>query len=273
MRSTSRAMRVCGGLLAVLAAAVPAGGEYYYYDDLTSGANLDFLNIYEETRDDARELFGQPSLIGTTDRIRFSPTGFYAQAAGEVSNDTTESQLMMTIAAKGEHGISKLTWRESGSRSIAGSAGTAYVSVGASAPSIAITEYSFMGYTYEDYVEVSWGFLDPSDYELAVSPKSYFSLAGGDLGAGSWTGLMVIDIDRVAQEAFGEGAQATRVDFVLTNTLQAGRTGDGSASIDKTSATEQWLVVDLVPEPGSLTVLALGAIALFRHRRAGARPR
>ena len=175
-------------------------------------------------------LFGAPTLTGDT--LSWSPGSFMAKANGGPT--VQSSQTTVKIIVHGGFGVSQANYSEGGS----------YTKVGSGLVSAS-------------------GAVDVAA-ESPAAPVVHVPFTSGGLGAGtaaSWSAA-------VAPISFGAGA--TRVSFLVSNTLKSFGSASGPNMIAKTTPILSVVLV-AVPEPETFAMMLAGIAALgFIARRRSA---
>ena len=255
------AVVVCAQLLLF---CVPASADINWGNKV--GTNVTYLNVTEGSPSgDPLPLFDDPAISG--DGLVFSPTAnFKAQSIlGSPAIDITDGKLNTTIVTNALGGaIDDLSIHEAGDYTLTGS-GAGSVSVGASV-FLTVTELN-------DTIPVA---IPLGPFSLLMSPSGgTFNLPGSAGTAVPWTGNLFVDINaQLALAGVELGLHATKVDYVMDNTLTALSSATAAGLITKKNG-----IIDLevnhgpnIPEPSSLVLALLGAVGLawqVRRRRAG----
>ncbi|NNL67440.1 MAG: PEP-CTERM sorting domain-containing protein [Myxococcales bacterium] len=206
------------------------------------GPNFSFTGIQETTSTgDVEPLYGAPT--GSGDQLDFSPTSFSASSSNGSPLDQTASQLQLLITALDPGTpIEEIVIQESGQTDFTGT-GTdttgAFVSISGLLTVLEATGPLPAG---------------PIGFVATFAPTDLFGLVSTP-GSTAWAGSVVID---VAAAAVG----VTKAMLSLNNFLNAASEADSTASISKTS-----LSIAVVPEPGSLSLVAFGLLGLAMRAR------
>lgn len=221
-----------------------------------------FQQITENSATDPTPLYGAPHVAGD-DQLDFDPSAFASSASGGAA-DVTDGLLQGVVQAKPGFGITRFALSELGSYTLAGALGTPSTSAQVGQVAfVKITELNGVALGGNSFtVPVSSTFTSGGDFFLP-----------GDAGvAQPWLGGGSVDIAAAlaAKKAsdpgtYGNFTQVTRLEFTTNNTLVTTSQSGTVAFIDKKD-----LVLDIdavVPEPGSLALLALAVPAFFSRRR------
>jgi hypothetical protein len=194
-------------------------------------------------------LFGDPVLSG--DNFLFFPNNFKAQASNG-SAQTTSDRLSFKVSTLHGEDIQKITIKEVGDWSILGGGsvkafGTLYV-----------TKLNTPGFgsVYSDTLDTTYNYSSaPIVLQSPAKPVGESD--------GQWDGTFEITLP----------AGVTSAQIVLNNILQATSTTGGTSIIQKKElgspgeGSPQFLISASVPEPTSMSILALGGLALLRRHR------
>jgi hypothetical protein len=175
-------------------------------------------------------LFGSPNIAGST--FEFFPSSFQAQSSNGSSANTSD-RLSFTLMAKPGQTITGITINEAGDYAILG---TGTVNAQGALFVTNLNQFSFQSDT------------------LHTNPT--FPLGTTTAANGLWTGS--------SQVLFPPGW--TKVQVVMNNILQTQSGPNSSAEIDKKVVGADVLISVIVPEPGTLGLLAVGG-AMFLLRR------
>jgi hypothetical protein len=248
-----------GFLAAVALSAVPLLGAPINYGSY-SGNTVIFQNVTEDSSTDPVPLFGAPTQ--TADSLSFSPVSFGASASGAGGVDLTDGTLAMKLQAKPGFGVHSFALSEAGDYTIAGSGGTSATTAQVSATIfIRVLEVDNAGVTPFG-PDLNLIFTPTGTPPTAFGGQYHY---GPDSGIGViWSGGTSVDIDAVlAGAGYGPTHHATLVSVTMDNTLLAVSEA-GTVSFIKKKALDG--VTITVPEPGMLSMLLIGAMALSRRR-------
>ncbi len=240
-------------LTAVLAlfVAAPAALATTTYPDYY-GTNIDFTLIQETSNSgDPEPLFGAPT--GTGNQLLFFPPNFVAQAAGASGYDLTGAQLQMQVSGSGSlDTITDVLFTEAGDATLLG-AGTAGTMTFASLAG-QVTVLADINGPITPVIISFTGTFSPSDTLTLPS----------DFGTTTWSGTVSVDVASVVPNA--------TVAFIsLDNDLYAFSEAGTSAKIQKKVASGPAILVTVIPEPATGSLLGLGLIGLALSKRARAR--
>ena len=208
----------------------------------TSAGQVDFYDIDETSMTDPTPLYGEPLRIGNL--LRFYPTAFASESRDGVP-DTTQGKLRMRIEADEGYYLEQIVISEYGDYLLTGLGG-------------AETQANIGGTLY--VIDESPEHMFPTIIEVPlevtpVAPPFTLPDSGGQFQAHA-----LIDVTEY---------QWTRMYVILTNTLQTTSTEGTVSFIQKNVLDGPVVDVRVIPEPGSLCLLALGAMgALIRKRKA-----
>ena len=242
-------------IAAVACLSATSSATIISYGNFT-GSDVTYINVEEDTRDEPNALFGAPSVAGNF--LDFDPLSFSSgtsSSTGLNSSDIVDGQLNFTVMSlDNTFDITNVIINESGD----------YTTVGLGAAQANATVAAPVGYTITHVGGT------PLASPVAGSANVVFSPNGGSYditdGGGIWNATLDVDI-RSALDAAGIGGPATKVEFVLDNTLTTSGAEGGSAFIAKKNFNVD-TVGEVVPEPSSLTLLGLGFLMfLGRVRR------
>jgi hypothetical protein len=228
-----------------------AGVAQINYGSFT-GANVNYINVTEvSTSGDSLPLFGPPVLSANS--LDFNPVGFDAGAAGAAGLDSTGSRLTYSIQAHAGEGIPIIFFSEAGD--------TTLVGAGTDNTSTQVTANGTITINAVDGAPIA-PIVRPIALTFTPSGGSYgLTSDGGGLPIyhTSWSGSLSVNVASILTTAsvpFTMGA--TNVSIDLVNTLTAKSEAGTQALIGKKD-----FGVTVVPEPGSLVLLALALIPLF----------
>lgn len=182
-------------------------------------------------------LFGNPTLVG--DQFQFTPANFVANSVNGSAASTVDRIQVDLLANPGQ----RFTM-------------------------IKITEFGHWTITGIGTVQAA-GSLNLVD-QLNVRPPAIAALGSFTPGpmpistpnsSGLWSGSVTIDLTQII------GPDWTKLRLVFTNTLQATSQAGSSALIDKKVVQGPSIFVDILPTPGSASILALGGVLAARRRR------
>jgi hypothetical protein len=261
MASQTSAGLVRGGISAAVAAvllgsaAVDAATINY---GNFPGATVNFQTVNESSTTDPVPLYGAPDGVAD-DQLAFDPS-LFGSSATNGSSDITDGLINFIVDAKPGYFISDVNFTEFGDYTLAGN-GTVSTS--------AIVGQSI-------FVEV----LEIDDVTLAepivLSMNSIFNPSNGDYFlpaeagiAKPWFGVGTLDIEAelLAMNIIGS---ATRIEVSSNNTLVTTSENGTVAFIQKKdlNISSNTQLYDPVPEPATLSILALGATLMLRRRMA-----
>lgn len=220
-----------------------------------NGTDVMYIGVEEDTRDETNALFGTPSITGNF--LDFDPLSFSSNSSsstGTNNSDIVDGQLNFTVMSNDNtFDITNVIITESGDYTTVG-LGNAQATASVAAP--VIFTVTHVGGS-------------PLSAPVAGSGNLVFTPNGGVYniadGAGFWDGTLDVDI-RSALDAAGIGGAATKIEFVLDNTLTTSAVDGGSAFIAKKDFNVN-TIGEVVPEPGSFCLLGLGSLMLLGTRR------
>ncbi|MEX0652523.1 MAG: PEP-CTERM sorting domain-containing protein [Phycisphaeraceae bacterium] len=235
----------CGLVLVVVAlfAAQPAFAAPLVHGDF-EGASVWFNDVREDSATDTPPLYQEvgesitvsSSTVGgtTVDRLNFSPDAdfaAFAPQAGGLSSDTTDGVLRFTLEAKEGQTITGVELSEFGDWSI-----TVLVDG-------------------QGLVTVGGALFAEEGGNLAQTSIAASGLPGptDSTSSGTWNGSAELDLSNFSGQT---------IDIVINNTLQAAA-DDATAFIAKKGFQVD---VTSVPEPGTLLLMASGALLMLRRR-------
>lgn len=179
--------------------------------------------------------FGNPTLVG--DQFQFTPTTFAANSVNGVAASVPDRMQVDLVANPGQR-FTMIRITEFGSWGITG--------IG--------SVNAFGSLNLVDMLNVR----PPAITPLQTNPAMPVSTPNS---SGVWQGSAVIDLTQII------GPNWTRLRLVFSNTLQATSGANSSALIDKKVVGGPSIFVDILPAPGSATLLGLGGLLAARRRR------
>jgi hypothetical protein len=215
-------------LVGLLAGATSAA---VYSDSLASGAGqtVDFTDI-----SDNDGLFGGYSRSG--DQLTWLPSAFKAESENGTAQTTNDTLLMTITAGPGDY-ITKVDIFEIGDYTLTGPS-DGYAEVSPSGTLFVTEEAPGGGMAGYDSFDQT--------FELNVDPDF-----------GLWSEDLVVNLT---------GMQITSVSISWQNNLQAS-SEEGTTSLIQKKYGELGISVEVIPEPATLAVLALGSLAAVLRRR------
>jgi len=254
-RSTRFAWRLgwgfCAGLAVLFCVAEPLVAAPILYGNLT-GSTVVYQQIREDsTTDPGVPLFGAPGLIG--DSLTFNPPSFGINAVNG-GFDYMDGTLSASLNSIGQSRIEKIVFQECGDYTLAGS--------GTTATNVAVSCSLFIRVTMVDD-----GPIVPyaESFSLTFTPSAgTFDLVNDPGMTIAWSGSVEIDIDAMLARG-GITGKATKLDLVLDNALLAFSEQGTIAYIKKKQA--EGITITAIPEPATLSLLGLGAVAILRKRK------
>jgi len=221
-----------------------------------NGVSVIYQAVTEDSlTDPGVQLFGAPSV--SQDALVFSPVSFGAFASGAGASDFTDGTLAGTIVAKPNKVIEKVLFSESGDWTLAGGVGTAATNAWVAASLfVRVLEIDGVGV---NPIQLNTNFtFSPSD--------GTYNLVDDRGNAQIWNGGVEVDVSAMIAAA-GKTGKATKVTISLDNQLYAASEAGTIAHIKK-KTVDGVTITAIVPEPMSLCLLALGALAIARRRDA-----
>lgn len=179
-------------------------------------------------------LFGNPTLVG--DQFQFTPANFVANSVNGSAASVVD-RIQVDLTANPGHRFTMIRITEFGHWTITG--------VG--------TVNAFGSLNLIDMINPRPPAIDALD----TNPAMPLSAPANGL----WNGTAVINLAAII------GPDWTRLRLVFTNTLQATSQAGSSALIDKKVVQGPSIFVDILPTPGSATILAMGGMLAARRRR------
>jgi len=177
-------------------------------------------------------LFGSPNVVGTT--FQFSPANFTATSASGPAATTTD-QLQVHLTATAGNNFTTIRISETGTYAITGT-GIGSVSDSGS-----------------EFITDLINSRPTRIADLVGTPT--MPISGSGL-SGNWSSTVVINL------AQGGGPVWTDIMLNFTNTLQATSQAGVTATIHKNTVT-----IEILPTPGSASLLGLAALTGLRRRR------
>jgi hypothetical protein len=211
-----------------------------------TGAYAGAITDISESTSTGGELFGPATEQGDL-AVDFNPTMFKSLSTGAES-EIVDSQLSFMVTASP---ILKVWIKESGDYALIGGPGTtatAQVNVD----------------VFWEVVEIDGVAVPGMDGQTSASLGN-FSLPASGFAAGSWDGMVEVDIEGFLAANSVTG-RATKVNFTLDNKLSTASVVGSSAFVAKKDVD----IIIHVPEPASASLLGMGAVALLlgtRRRR------
>jgi len=243
-------------MAAVIAFTAPVSAAPINYGDF-SGTTVMYAQVTEDSGTDTPPLFGAPTVSGDT--LDFNPASFNSSSSGAFGTDITDGTLTLMIMALPGNFIDMVEFDEAGDFTLTGFSNDAFASVTAT--------------FFLDIEEVDGVSINP----LNISTSMVFTPSDGDwslsadgpgpLVNGSWSGSLDVDITQALIDnniPFDVGA--TKVSVTFDNTLTTLSEEGTSAFIAKKDVGG--IGITVTPEPASLGLLALGALAVMGRRDA-----
>jgi hypothetical protein len=271
--STADCMAICAVIMCTTAWAVhPVAGAQVNYGT-HSGANVNFLNVTEDTgSSEPLPLFGAPIVGG--DSLDFNPTGFDASSSGGGS-DITDVNLVMMITAKPGQSIESIVLSESGDTTLSGNVTPGSVATASAVFADGVLDIHEVNFAGINHISV------PFSFTFNPSGGTYF--LGTDGGGGpifhtQWSGTVTLPVEQILIANGIPGGGATKVSIDLDNILVGVSQSDTTSAIDKKDFSMR-VVVDApdptanVPEPTAIYLTMLGLLAVGGARRQRGWPR
>jgi hypothetical protein len=182
-------------------------------------------------------LFGNGTLVGGN-TFQFTPANFQANSNNGVSGSSTD-RMEIHLHANASQRFTQLRVTELGDWAITG-----------------------IGDVRDSGTLQSSDNINPRFPPAILAPLGYLPVMPIITpGSGTWQGTALIDFTTVP------GPDWTDITVVLTNTMQA-TTGPGSSShIQKTFVSGPAVIIQVLPTPGSATLIGLGGLLAARRRR------
>jgi len=249
------------------------GAQINYGDHM--GANVTYVDVTEDSGSEPLPLFGAPNVTGNS--IDFNPTGFDASSAN-VGSDITASNLSFMVAAKPGSRIQSLLLTEAGNTTLAGNVPSGSMGTASAVFASGVLDVHEVDFQPINHISVP--------FSLTFNPSGGTYFLGTDGGGGpifhtEWTGSVNMSVESIliANGYMIPPAQgATKISVDLNNVLTAVSQAGTSALISKNDFGGVTIRIDAVgdpgiPEPGCLTLAAIGALTLAARRRSIARER
>jgi hypothetical protein len=196
--------------------------------------------IYWENGRSDNGLFGSPTVIGDT-FFFLENDNFEAQGA-EGSNQITTDSLRVTVGAQGNRMFTEVRFASYGDYTLFGSGSSVDVT-----GSMTVTD------ALDNSRVAADGFHTTPSFPVFGNDT--------DVVYNTWTGYSLIDLTAFT------GGPWTKIDLVFTNSLIVITAPGSNAAIATLPNTEGGFSLTIVPAPGSIALLGLGAIAGLRRRR------
>jgi len=235
LRRVSLALAALVGLFLAASGASAAVINYGDFPGVGPG-EVSFLNVTENSTTDPTPLYGAPTRVGN--QLLFFPNSFTSYSANGTA-DTTSGTLQMIIQAPQGMFLQIIVINEIGDYSLLGW-GTDGTSAGVSGL-LTVTD-------------LTPGTNGTASAMLNVLPASPYTLPGDT--AGEFIGSEIID---------PSGKNITKVQINFNNILQTTSEFGTTAFIEKKFLGTSIEV--FVPEPATLSLLALGGAILIHRRR------
>lgn len=248
-------------LVLVLVLASASLADYINYGTF-SASTVVYHNVTEDSGVGNPLRFGAPTVSGDT--MDFNPI-FKSQSSGGASG-FVDSQLLYTVVANEGKYVDDIKFTEAGDYRLIGSGTTSTCAMVANNLFVDIYEVwnsvTNTKITINPIQVLASMTFSPSsgDYYLTVDPAT-----------GVWTGTSTADLTAALAANGYANYHATRVSINLDNTLLTQSELNTTAYIAKKDAKGLAITADTldVPEPASMSLLALGALGLLcRCRKA-----
>jgi len=267
MKNQTLAGAVFMSIVLLISTTSQADFEQIVWGDFI-GTNVRFLGITESSATDTLDidgdgilgnndgLYGRPTISG--DSLLFTDLDFFSSSSG-VASDITDGKLEGTIQGKPNSYVDKIRFEEWGDVSLSGfpsSSSNAYAAV---ANNFYLTITEIDNYELLDPIELQFAMeIDPSNGDWFLTEDGFFT-------SRQWSGVLFIDVTQELRKLEIHG-YATNCYFALDNTLATQSMEGTSAYIAKKQTDGLKVTAEIVPEPATLALLALGGL-LFRKRR------
>lgn len=254
LKKTSRALCAVAAALMLTTQVSAAVINYGNFSDIPPGT-VAYTGVSESSATDPVPLYGAPTITGNL--LDFNPAGFGASATnGNPTADITDGQLNFGFMTTSGYGLDGLTLSESGDYSLFGN--------GTSNTAVAAGVYAAVEITHINGVALG--------APISFNASSTFTtnlIANPGLNK-PWSLSLFIDFGPALVNA-GYNPQtdfATKGQVVINDTLIA--ISEPSPATVAFIAKKDFKVlpsVSVVPEPGSMALIALGGLTLLRRRR------
>ena len=241
-------------MAAVVAFSTQASAAPINYGDF-AGVTVMFTDVTEDSGTDPTPLFGAPTVSG--DSLDFNPVSFNSTSSGAAGTDITDGTLTMMLMSTPGNFIDEIEFDEAGDFTLTGLSGEAFASVTAT--------------FFLDITEVDGVAINPVNISTAMvfTPSNGdWSLSAdgpGPLVNGTWSGMVNVDITQaLIDNNIPYVVGATKVSVTFDNTLTTLSEAGTSAFIAKKDVGG--IGITVTPEPASLGLLTLGALAIMGRR-------
>jgi hypothetical protein len=243
---------------ALLAPSLAAAAFSQNYGDCV-GSTVTWQQVTESNAG-ASALFGAPTCSGTT--LDFDPTGFVVEVDLGPGTASVGSGLDFTVMALGDSFINELHFDESGDYTLLGFDPSTSFTKAELAVRLEIT-------MLDDGSTVSVGHPGGGGFDMLsvtmIIPLDFATI-------GSWSLSGVYDINQILADNSIVGKKATKIEVEIDNTLTASADNGEIARIVKKdfgglSVTAVNDGGGSAPEPGALSLLAMGVVGLVARRR------